>query len=92
MAAPQRPELPAAVVATEMQQLRSDMAAARAAVAHHDGQGHPKQQQQQQQQTAALSGDMMGRIDRIEGAMEQLLQKLSEQNAPPLPPSAGGKQ
>ena len=64
---PQRPELPAAVVAAEMQRLRDEMSAVRGPLTAGDS-GGPNQ---------AVSDDMLGRIDRIEGAMEQLLQRFS---------------
>ena len=35
-----------------------------------------------QQTSTAVSGDMLGRIDRIEGAMETLLQRLTDQPMP----------
>ena len=57
-----------------MQRFRADVAAAQATT--HDVQAHA------QQTGVGVSGDMLGRIDRIEGAMEALLQRLSDQPIP----------
>lgn len=58
----------------DMQRFRAEVAAAHAAA--HDAQFHA------QQTTTAVPGDMLGRIDRIEGAMEALLQRLTDQPMP----------
>jgi hypothetical protein len=57
-----------------MQRFRAEVAAAHAAV--RDAHVHA------QQTATAVPGDMLSRIDRIEGAMEALLQRLTDQPMP----------
>lgn len=68
----------------DIQGLRADVAAAQ--IAARGAQIHA------QQTGTAMPRDMLGRIDRIEGAMEALLQRLNDQQVPlgvkqPPPPA-----
>ena len=69
----------------DAQQFRADVAAYATAGTRHA-------QMPAQQTSTAASDDMLGRIDRIEGAMEALLQRLAVHQLPleeKLPPLAG---